>query len=1008
MTAHPSSGHRWKAHPWLAGGLQALILLTPVVVACLVTGAVATRWRPTAHRVWWVVALCVLGCAVGMVVERLVRRYTPLATLLRLTMLFPDRAPSRMKVARSAGDSRRLVQRLASSDHDSTGTVAEKVLALITALGNHDRKTRGHSERVRLFADLLGDELRLPERDRDRLRWAALLHDIGKLTIAPAVLNKPERLDADELDLMKQHPLLGAELAAPLLSWLGEWGNGIVEHHERFDGEGYPRGLGGREISPSGRILNVVDSFETMTAARAYKKPMATRAAREELARCAGSQFDPDYVRAFLAISLPRLLLAMGPVSALVQLPFLRSIAQAGAKASALGGQATAGLAAGAAGVAGVVGVATVTAAGTLAPLADAADRRPLARGPVSRAHLPTTVPARSPGPGARVSLVAPRPAPRTTADPAPSVAPKADGPARRPPESPSAINAVAGEGSATVSWTTPASDGGSSLTGFTVTPYVGSTPLPSVTVGPGVTNSIVPGLVNGTAYSFTVVATNAVGSSPAATSPEVTPAGVPRAPGTPVAVAGDASAALSWSRPSDNGRPLTGFTITPRDGTRALPAVTVGPTTTTATIAGLTNGTSYTFDVRATNGAGTSPPSVTNPVTPVAPPLTATAPDAPRSPTVVAGSRSATVSWTPPSSVGGSPVTGYTVAPYDGAVALAAVRVGPAATVATVTGLANGTTYTFQVTATNAGGTSAAAATGPVTPATTPDAPTAPEAIAGDGSAHVSWSAPALDGGNPLTGYVVTPYRGPMALDPVLVAPAVTTTTIGGLTNGADYSFRIAAVNAVGPSPTAVTPTVIPAAVPLVLPPTAVVARSDNASATVSWTAPLAPLVVDSYLVSAFRYGALVATRSVAAPEQAVIVTGLSNGTAYTFTVTAQTPLGASAASAPSAPVVPAAPRRSMRRPGDPRNVVAVPAVGSVTLSWSPAPALGGQITSYLVTVFDAQDQATGVTRLVAADATSVTLSGLLPGEQYRFLVQATNVVGSSSGVKTPKILVL
>jgi len=204
------------------------------------------------------------------------------------------------------------------------------VLALSVALQSHDRRTRGHAERVRVYTDLLGEELELSEADRYLLRWAALLHDIGKLTIAARILNKPGALNDAEWGLMKQHPNEGARIAAPLLDWLGSWGDAIVEHHERFDGKGYPSGVGGDAISRAGRIVAVADSYDTMTAARSYKKPIAVWAARRELADCAGGQFDPEMVRAFLSISLPRLLWKTGPVSLLVQLPFLARLQQVG------------------------------------------------------------------------------------------------------------------------------------------------------------------------------------------------------------------------------------------------------------------------------------------------------------------------------------------------------------------------------------------------------------------------------------------------------------------------------------------------------------------------------------------------------------------------------------------------------------------------------------------------------------------------------------------------------
>jgi response regulator RpfG family c-di-GMP phosphodiesterase len=158
-----------------------------------------------------------------------------------------------------------------------------------------------HSERVRVYADLL--------------------HDIGKLSVDPTILNKPRKPSEREWNIPKAYPEQGARAASALLSWLVEWGRAIIEHHEKFDGSGYPKGLTGTKISQAGRLIGVVDAFEVMTAARSYKRPMSALKAREELARCAGAHFDPVMVRALLAISLPRLLWATGPLSFFVQLP---------------------------------------------------------------------------------------------------------------------------------------------------------------------------------------------------------------------------------------------------------------------------------------------------------------------------------------------------------------------------------------------------------------------------------------------------------------------------------------------------------------------------------------------------------------------------------------------------------------------------------------------------------------------------------------------------------------
>jgi hypothetical protein len=178
-----------------------------------------------------------------------------------------------------------------------------------------------------LFADLVGAELGLSRHDRQLLQWAALIHDLGKLSVPPAILNKRGRPDADEWSILQGHPMAGELLVAPLRPLLGDWADAVGGHHEKWDGSGYPRGLAGEEISRPAAIVAVADSFEVMTAVRSYKRAMSMEDARAELTRCAGSHFSPEVVRAFLSISLGRLRVAMGPLSALAHLPFIRVVA---------------------------------------------------------------------------------------------------------------------------------------------------------------------------------------------------------------------------------------------------------------------------------------------------------------------------------------------------------------------------------------------------------------------------------------------------------------------------------------------------------------------------------------------------------------------------------------------------------------------------------------------------------------------------------------------------------
>jgi HD-GYP domain-containing protein (c-di-GMP phosphodiesterase class II) len=320
---------RWQAHPILARGLSLTVFVVPLGGSYAATRLAAplVAGLPLLGRI---VALGSLAIIVGLLIERTVRRVLPLAALLRMTLLFPDRAPSRYKMARSAGNTRVLVERARAHPNETAGEAATRILGLVSALSAHDRRTRGHSERVRVFTDVLAAELHLSQPERDRLRWAALLHDIGKIGVPAGVLNKVGKLDDGEWTQIRRHPDQGAALVAPLMGWLGEWGAAIPEHHERVDGKGYPRGLAGHEIALAARIVAVADVFEVMTAARSYKRPVSVAAARRELADVAGTQLDPACVRAFLGASLPRVLWAVGPLALLVNLPFLRGLAEAG------------------------------------------------------------------------------------------------------------------------------------------------------------------------------------------------------------------------------------------------------------------------------------------------------------------------------------------------------------------------------------------------------------------------------------------------------------------------------------------------------------------------------------------------------------------------------------------------------------------------------------------------------------------------------------------------------
>jgi hypothetical protein len=253
----------------------------------------------------------------------------PLAALLRLSLVFPDQAPSRFAIALRSNNTRKLEQRIAYLNagdfHGDEAEAARIIVELAASLSKHDRLTRGHSERVRAYTALIAEEMGLSNDDSNRLQWAGLIHDVGKLRIPYEILTKPGKLTDREFEIIKTHPAEGMRIAAPLAGFLGEWINAVGQHHERFDGGGYPNGLVGDQISLGGRIVAVADTYDVITAARTYRKPESAAWAREEIARCAGTQFDPAVVRAFLNIGLGEVGRTMWPLSWALQIPFLGS-----------------------------------------------------------------------------------------------------------------------------------------------------------------------------------------------------------------------------------------------------------------------------------------------------------------------------------------------------------------------------------------------------------------------------------------------------------------------------------------------------------------------------------------------------------------------------------------------------------------------------------------------------------------------------------------------------------
>jgi hypothetical protein len=549
------------------------------------------------------------------------------------------------------------------------------------------------------------------------------------------------------------------------------------------------------------------------------------------------------------------------------------------------------------------------------------------------------------------------------------------------------------------------------------------------------------------------------------------TPTAVPGAVTNVTATSGGrTSANVSWSAPTSGGT-VTSYQLTPYIGSAAQTPTTItgSPPATTTTITGLTNGTTYTFKVRALNPNGSGPLSAaSNAVTPLNP----VAPSVPRDVAAQPASQSARVTWTAPQADGDSAITGYTVTPYVGSTPQTPVQAGASATSATVSGLTNGTTYTFRVTAGNAAGTSPAGISGTVVPqATIFDFATPSVADSGDGSAvelglkfkadyngsvtgirfykaatntgtHIGslWTtagtrlAQATFTGESDSGWQTVIFATPVAVTAGTTYVASYFAPRGhysGTSNGLNTAVDNAPLHTI-PNATSANgvyaysaSSTYPAnsysaanywvdvlyALPAPGQVTGVTASEGGpTSADVSWSAPASGGPVTAYKITPY-VGSVAQTPTTitgSPPATDKKITGLTTGTSYTFTVQAVNANGAGPASAQSNAVTP----QAAVAPGAPTGVTAEPASGSALVSWTPPSSDGDSpITGYTVTPYLGAVAQTPVQ--ASSGATSKTLTGLDNGSAYTFRVTATNAVGTSpssaaSAPVTPEYTIL
>jgi putative nucleotidyltransferase with HDIG domain len=184
---------------------------------------------------------------------------------------------------------------------DVHGLMMGLLHSLTSAVDAKDAYTCGHSERVAVLSKLLAKEFGLDDHQVERIYMAGLLHDVGKIGVPEAVLRKPGRLTVEEFEAMKKHPAIGAKILQDVKQ-IQDIIPGVLHHHERFDGRGYPDGLSGHNIPLMGRIICLADCFDAMTSTRTYRKAMPLEVTLADIRRCSGTQFDPALTEAFLRI----------------------------------------------------------------------------------------------------------------------------------------------------------------------------------------------------------------------------------------------------------------------------------------------------------------------------------------------------------------------------------------------------------------------------------------------------------------------------------------------------------------------------------------------------------------------------------------------------------------------------------------------------------------------------------------------------------------------------------
>jgi hypothetical protein len=403
----------------------------------------------------------------------------------------------------------------------------------------------------------------------------------------------------------------------------------------------------------------------------------------------------------------------------------------------------------------------------------------------------------------------------------------------------------------------------------------------------------------------------------------------------------------------------------------------------TSCNITGLTNGGIYTFFVTATNVVGTGPAGISNQITLASPP------NAPSPVTATAGIRSATLSWSAPND-NESAITSYTVSVSSSNGGSLGTVGAISGTSCNITGLTNGKTYTFSVTATNGAGTGPAGTSNQITPASAPSAPTSVAATIGIGTSTITWNPPSNNGGLPISFYTLRITGGSYT---GFSNPVTSGIIISGLSNYTQYTFYVKATNTAGLESPEGSVTITMPGNPTQPNNLSVVAG--DSSVQVSWEEPHnnGGSAIITYYIRVLSGGSILNTINTQSTSLSYTVTGLTNGVVYNFSVAAANIVGIGDYSSETSQVVPV-PAATV--PGTPNITSVTRGDTEVTVNWSAPSSNGSAITTYYIQPYAAGSLFNIIS--TASTATSYTVPGLTNGTSYTFSVAAVNGVGTGS----------